>query len=316
MPLAAETTISPGEMADPCGEDSHMPVPGLVHRYPDRVLFLVTDRCASYCRYCTRSSVVSGVGEQELETDFEAAFRYLERHTEVRDVLLSGGDPLLFPDDRLDKILTRLRAIATRRRIGLGLAVVPAWLDPNVADELRGDPNVTVLQHGWAHENHAGTGEKKIELGGSLAFNDLQERLGAGFRKLQDHLHENFLRVLVPPWNRIAPDLVSQLGGLGYVGLSTYGREKLVDVERLAWINTHLDLVHWRGGSVALSFDDSVRSLTELLQSSGLRRVGILTHHLLMDDAAFDALDRLLGLLLDHPSVVWRAPHELFGEPP
>ena len=73
-------------MADPCGEDSHMPVPGLVHRYPDRVLFLVTDRCASYCRYCTRSRVVSGVGEQELHTDFEEAFRYLEQHTEVRDV--------------------------------------------------------------------------------------------------------------------------------------------------------------------------------------------------------------------------------------
>src|SRR5262249_55569288 len=80
------------DMADPCGEDSHMPVPGLVHRYPDRVLFLVTDRCASYCRYCTRSRVVSGVGEQELHTDFEETFRYLERHTEVRDVLLSGGD--------------------------------------------------------------------------------------------------------------------------------------------------------------------------------------------------------------------------------
>ena len=66
---------------------------------PDRVLFLVTDRCASYCRYCTRSRVVSGVGEQELHTEFEAAFRYLEEHTEVRDVLLSGGDALLFSDD-------------------------------------------------------------------------------------------------------------------------------------------------------------------------------------------------------------------------
>ena len=75
-----------------------MPVPGLVHRYPDRVLFLVTDRCASYCRYCTRSRVVSGVGEQELHTDLEEAFRYLEHHTEIRDVLLSGGDALLFSE--------------------------------------------------------------------------------------------------------------------------------------------------------------------------------------------------------------------------
>ena len=87
-------------MADPCGEDSHMPVPGLVHRYPDRVLFLGDRPCASYCRYCTRSRVVSGVGEQELHTEFEDAFSYLEEHTEVRDVLLSGGDALLFSDDK------------------------------------------------------------------------------------------------------------------------------------------------------------------------------------------------------------------------
>src|SRR2546426_12660487 len=76
IPRIEETWTSPYDMADPCGEDSHMPVPGLVHRYPDRVLFLVTDRCASYCRYCTRSRVVSGVGEQELHTDFEEAFHY------------------------------------------------------------------------------------------------------------------------------------------------------------------------------------------------------------------------------------------------
>ncbi|MDI1313720.1 MAG: lysine 2,3-aminomutase, partial [Prosthecobacter sp.] len=85
IPRIEETWEDPEEMSDPCGEDSHMPVPGLVHRYPDRVLFLVTDRCASYCRYCTRSRVVSGVGEKELHTEFEAAFRYLEKHTEVRD---------------------------------------------------------------------------------------------------------------------------------------------------------------------------------------------------------------------------------------
>ena len=63
IPRIEETWDDPTELSDPCGEDSHMPVPGLVHRYPDRVLFLVTDRCASYCRYCTRSRVVSGVGD-------------------------------------------------------------------------------------------------------------------------------------------------------------------------------------------------------------------------------------------------------------
>lgn len=135
IPRIEEGWTAPEEMADPCGEDSHMPVPGLVHRYPDRVLFLVTDRCASYCRYCTRSRVVSGVGEQHLETQWEPAFKYLEQHTEVRDVLLSGGDPLLFSDDRLDKILTRLRSIPHIQFVRIG-SRIPIFLPQRITPEL------------------------------------------------------------------------------------------------------------------------------------------------------------------------------------
>jgi lysine 2,3-aminomutase len=135
IPRIEEGWTAPEELADPCGEDSHMPVPGLVHRYPDRVLFLVTDRCASYCRYCTRSRVVSGVGEQHLETQWEAAFRYLEKHTEVRDVLLSGGDPLLFSDAKLDKILTRLRAIPHIQFLRIG-SRIPIFLPQRITPEL------------------------------------------------------------------------------------------------------------------------------------------------------------------------------------
>src|SRR5437763_14406839 len=120
IPRIEETWTSPYDMADPCGEDSHMPVPGLVHRYPDRVLFLVTDRCASYCRYCTASRFVSGAGEQELHTNFEDAFAYLERHTEVRDVLFSGGDALLFSDDTLESLLKLVRAMPHREFVPVG----------------------------------------------------------------------------------------------------------------------------------------------------------------------------------------------------
>jgi lysine 2,3-aminomutase len=135
IPRVEETWEADYEMSDPCGEDAHMPVPGLVHRYPDRVLFLVTDRCASYCRYCTRSRVVSGAGDQELETDYEAAFRYLETHTEVRDVLLSGGDPLLFSDAKLEKILKRLRAIEHIEFIRIG-SRIPIFLPQRITPEL------------------------------------------------------------------------------------------------------------------------------------------------------------------------------------
>jgi lysine 2,3-aminomutase len=128
---------SPHDMADPCGEDAAMPVPGLVHRYPDRVLFLVTDRCASYCRYCTRSRVVSGVGEQELHTDFEEAFRYLEKHTEIRDVLLSGGDALLLSDSKLEGILKRLRSIRHIEFLRIG-SRVPIFMPQRITPELCG----------------------------------------------------------------------------------------------------------------------------------------------------------------------------------
>ncbi|TAE75567.1 MAG: KamA family radical SAM protein [Verrucomicrobia bacterium] len=135
IPRIEEGWDAPEEMADPCGEDSHMPVPGLVHRYPDRVLFLVTDRCASYCRYCTRSRVVSGVGDQHLETQWEPAFRYLEQHTEIRDVLLSGGDPLLFSDAKLEKILARLRAIPHLQFLRIG-SRIPIFLPQRITPEL------------------------------------------------------------------------------------------------------------------------------------------------------------------------------------
>ena len=135
IPRIEEAWSAPEEMADPCGEDRHMPVPGLVHRYPDRVLFLVTDRCASYCRYCTRSRVVSGVGDQQLEIQWEAAFNYLEKNSAIRDVLLSGGDPLLLSDDKLDRILTRLKSIPHIQFVRIG-SRIPLFLPQRITPEL------------------------------------------------------------------------------------------------------------------------------------------------------------------------------------
>ncbi len=135
IPREEESLLDPQEMADPCGEDSHMPVPGLVHRYPDRVLFLVTDRCASYCRYCTRSRVVSGVGEQRLELQWEQAFQYLENNPQIRDVLLSGGDPLLLSDKVLERLLTRLSKIPHIQFLRIG-SRIPIFLPQRITPEL------------------------------------------------------------------------------------------------------------------------------------------------------------------------------------
>jgi lysine 2,3-aminomutase len=127
----------PGEADDPLGEDHDTVVAGLVHRYPDRVLFLTTGTCATYCRYCTRARVVGNPGgEYQFSVrQWEAALAYLEAHTEVRDVLLSGGDPLSIGDDRLDWLLARLRSIRHIEFIRIGTKV-PIVLPQRVTKDL------------------------------------------------------------------------------------------------------------------------------------------------------------------------------------
>lgn len=98
VPREEELVVDAADMADPCGEDEDSPVPGLVHRYPDRVLLLALDTCAAYCRYCTRSRLVSQGEMYPVTRRIDAIIAYLEKHTEVRDVLISGGDPLLMSD--------------------------------------------------------------------------------------------------------------------------------------------------------------------------------------------------------------------------
>jgi lysine 2,3-aminomutase len=135
IPRIEETQTAPWEMSDPCGEDSHSPVPGLVHRYPDRVLFLVTDRCAAYCRYCTRSRLVSNAAGYDFHPEFDRQLQYIREHPEVRDVLLSGGDPLLFSDEKLEDLLSRLRAIRHVEFLRIGTRI-PVFLPQRITPEL------------------------------------------------------------------------------------------------------------------------------------------------------------------------------------
>lgn len=107
IPKGRELVAFDSMMADSLSEDAHSPVPGLVHRYPDRVLMLVTTQCASYCRYCTRSRIVGDPGAQFSRRDYDAQIRYIAGNPMVRDVLLSGGDPLTLPPAILEDLLRR-----------------------------------------------------------------------------------------------------------------------------------------------------------------------------------------------------------------
>ena len=135
MPRQEELVVDVTDMVDPCGEDHDSPVPGLVHRYPDRVLLLALDTCAAYCRYCTRSRLVSQGEMYPVTRRLDAIVAYLEKHTEVRDVLISGGDPLLMSDEPLDNLLGRLRAIEHIEFVRIG-SRIPSFLPQRITPEL------------------------------------------------------------------------------------------------------------------------------------------------------------------------------------
>ncbi|HNQ89071.1 MAG TPA: KamA family radical SAM protein [Verrucomicrobiota bacterium] len=135
IPRLEETIVAPRETTDPCHEEAHSPVPGLVHRYPDRVLMLVTDRCAAYCRYCTRSRLVSNASGYGFHPDVDRQLDYIARNPQVRDVLLSGGDPLLLSDHRLETLLGRLRAIPHVELLRIGTRI-PIFLPQRITPEL------------------------------------------------------------------------------------------------------------------------------------------------------------------------------------
>ena len=135
IPTAREMVSFESMMEDSLAEDKHSPVPGLVHRYPDRVLMLVTTQCASYCRYCTRSRIVGDPTQTFSRGEFDAQIEYIENTPQVRDVLLSGGDPLVLAPKLLDMILSRLRAIPHLEIIRLG-SRVPVFLPMRVDEKL------------------------------------------------------------------------------------------------------------------------------------------------------------------------------------
>lgn len=140
VPNVHEFFVMPGEENDPLGEESQSPAPGLIHRYPDRALLLVTNFCSTYCRYCTRSRMVGREAMVSSEFRLKRAIAYIRRTPAIRDVLISGGDPLTLSDARLDRLLTAIRDIPHVEIIRIGTkvpAVLPQRITPNLVQMLR-----------------------------------------------------------------------------------------------------------------------------------------------------------------------------------
>jgi lysine 2,3-aminomutase len=150
VPTGGELNISSTDLEDPLAEERDMPVPGITHRYPDRVLFYVTHNCPVYCRHCTRKRKVADPSSAAAKKQIDDGLAYIARHTEVRDVVVSGGDPLSLSDDRLDDILGRLRAIPHVEIFRLGtrnLVTLPQRVTEDFARMLRKHQPVFVNTH-------------------------------------------------------------------------------------------------------------------------------------------------------------------------
>ena len=140
VPTIKEIDFSEADMEDPLFEDIDSPVHGLTHRYPDRVLFLVTDQCSMYCRHCTRRRFAGQTDAERGKDTIDAAIEYVREHKEVRDVLLSGGDCLLISDDKLEDIISRLQAIDHVEIVRLGSrtpVVLPQRITPGLCAILK-----------------------------------------------------------------------------------------------------------------------------------------------------------------------------------
>lgn len=201
------------------------------------------------------------------------------------------------------------RLISVADGIPLSLAVIPAGAEPALARFLDGVPGATVLQHGYAHTNHAPAGEKKAEFGAHRPAPAMLAEIAAGRDRLSELFGDRFLPVFVPPWNRIADSVVAGLGGCGFELLSTFGRRH--SDTALPLRNCHIDLIDWHGSRGFLGIEPVLGTLVALLAEFRLdapdkpEPVGIMTHHRDHDAAGWQFLATLRDIVRDHPGAEW-----------
>jgi lysine 2,3-aminomutase len=163
IPTSAELYRSPADLEDPLHEDGDAPVPGLTHRYPDRVLLLVTDQCSMYCRHCTRRRFAGQKDAEMPAANIDRAIEYIANNPQVRDVVVSGGDPLLLSDSKLEKILQKLRAIPHLDIIRIGSrtpVVLPQRITPELCEMLKKYHTIWLNTH-YNHPNEITSDAKR-----------------------------------------------------------------------------------------------------------------------------------------------------------
>jgi hypothetical protein len=215
--------------------------------------------------------------------------------------------------------LERLTSIAGAHDVPLALATIPARLDLRLCDTLGRAPHVTVLQHGFAHVNHAPEGFRSAEVGANRPLPAIIDELQRGRHRLREAFASRFLPVLVPPWNRIAPEVVERLAAAGFCGVSTFApRPSPQAAPGLRCCNAHVDLIGWRRGRVFIGDEAAAARIAHHLGERRTGRcdadepTGILTHHLVTDDGAWAFLDVLFAATRAHPAAHWLDSETIF----
>jgi peptidoglycan/xylan/chitin deacetylase (PgdA/CDA1 family) len=237
------------------------------------------------------------------------------------DTWAAGGRVAEFwwrDDDAADTTdaLQRLIALHGGHGVPLLLAVIPARAQKRLADRLRAEADIAVCQHGWAHLNHSSPGRAKAELGPDRPAPYVLGELARGALTLDRIFGNGWLRVLVPPHNRIAPEVAAGLRAAGYVGLST-DKPRRAGLTDVAQVNTHVDIMNW--GTRAFLGDEpalelAIRHLRDKRtgQADPDEPTGLLTHHLAHDEAAWAFTDRFLGAIATHRAARWRDVRDIF----
>ena len=213
--------------------------------------------------------------------------------------------------------LGRLLEIASAAEIPVALAAIPALIEPSLVDRVNNARPVTVLQHGYAHRNHAPPGERNWELGSHRPLDVVIAELQKGRTELSRLFGRRFLPVLVPPWNRIDPAVVARLPVAGFQGLSTFGVRPAIG-ERLVQCNTHVDLIGWRRGRSFIGQGAAIERLVAQLKSrregeaDPTEPIGILTHHLDLDGDAWQFLEELVAHTKGHGAATWLSAGAVF----
>jgi len=217
-------------------------------------------------------------------------------------------------DDAVEETpqLQALDALSREMKVPVAVAVIPARLQSSLPRFLQQRDNFIVMQHGYSHSSYAAKGAKKIELGGERSTDEIETELKRGRQQLKAAFGEQFIPVLVPPWNRIEPRTYPVLINAGFSGVSTmWARHSAYPFKGLLQVNTHLDPINWRHDRGFIGESDAIEQIHRHLSTRRLKggdiaeASGILTHHLIQNKEVWAFCQKLFETLNQHPAAQW-----------